>query len=210
MGKILSKREQNKVQKKASLIDAAERLFSQKGFDGTSIDDVAKEAGLTKRTLYQYFTSKEDLFFAVTLKGGRQLTADYEEAFGAGNTALEKIRSANQAYLQFYRENMGMFQLLNYQPTNQQNCAASPYFMEMMKLNGVRIAHYMELVNMGKADGSINPELDIRKAIFFAFFSAFSLLFAVSSQDKSMWAMMELDESDFLNFSFDLLADALK
>jgi AcrR family transcriptional regulator len=210
MEKNLSKRETNKAQHKASILDAAEKLFMQKGFENTSIDDVAKEARLTKRTLYQYFLSKEDLFFSVALKGGKQLTFAYENAFTEGQTALEKIRQGNQAYLQFYHEYLGMFRLLNYQPANMQNCTASPNFREMGMLNANRMMHYANLVEEGRADGSINPKLDTKKAVFFAFFSAFSLLFTVSSTDKGVWAMMGLDEDDFLRFSFDLFADALK
>lgn len=210
MKKVESKRENNKAQKKASFIDAAERLFMQKGFEKTSIDDVAKEAGLTKRTLYQYFNSKEDLFYAVALIGAKQLTSVYEEAFTHGENTLEKIRLANKAYYQFYVDYLDMFRILNYQPANRQNCASSPHFQEMGVWNAVRMKHYMNLVTEGKSDGSINPGLDTRKAVFFAFFSAFSLLFTVSSTGKEVWDMLELDEDEFLRFSFDLFVNALK
>jgi AcrR family transcriptional regulator len=210
MEKKQSKREWNKAQHKASILDAAERLFMQKGFENTSIDDVAKAAKLTKRTLYQYFLSKEDLFYAVALKGARLLTFAYENAFNQGETALDKIRQGNKAYLQFYEDYLGMFRILNYQPANQQNTAASPNFREMEMLNANRMRHYADLVAEGKSDGSINAGLDMKKAVFFAFFAAFSLLFTISSTDKSMWDMMGLNESEFLQFSFDLLADALR
>jgi AcrR family transcriptional regulator len=210
MEEIISKRESNKTQHRAAILDAAEKLFLQKGFENASIDDVAKEARLTKRTLYQYFISKEDLFYAVALKGGRLLTLAYEEAFNKGKTALDKIRQGNQAYLQFYQEYLGMFRILNYQPANQRNSAASPHFREMELLNANRMRHFANLMEEGRADGSIKPSLDMRKAVFFAFFAAFSMLFTVSSTDKSMWVMIGLDENEFLKFSFDLLTDALR
>ncbi len=210
MKEIQSKRELNKAKKKALLMDATERLFIQKGFENTSIDEVAKEAGLTKRTLYQYFRSKEDLFYAVALKGARQLTFAYEEAMSRGDNALEKIRLANQAYLQFYMNYPGMFRLLNYKPANQKNSDESPHYREMGTLDGIRMKHYGDLVAAGKSDGSINTNLDMKKAVFFPFFLAFSLLYTVSSTDKSMWDMLELNENEFLRFSIELLADALK
>jgi len=208
MKKIQSKRELNKVQKKASFIDAAERLFMQKGFENTSIDEVAKEAGLTKRTLYQYFTSKEDLFYAVATKGARLLLSAYEEAMKRGNNVLEKIRLGNKAYLQFYKDYLGMFRLMNYTPATLQNSEESPHYREIRVLDGIRMQYFMDFVASGHSDGSINPNLDIRKAIFFAFFAPFSLLYTVSSM--SMWDQLELDENEFLQFSFDLFADALK
>lgn len=47
------------------IIDAALDMFVQKGFAATKLSDVAREAGVSKGTVYLYFTSKEDLFRAV-------------------------------------------------------------------------------------------------------------------------------------------------
>jgi AcrR family transcriptional regulator len=47
------------------LVDAAARLFVERGFHATSVDQVAAEAGYTKGAVYSNFDSKEDLFFAV-------------------------------------------------------------------------------------------------------------------------------------------------
>jgi AcrR family transcriptional regulator len=210
MEKNFSKREMNKTRRREAILNAAEKLFAEKGFENTAIDDVAKGAGLTKRTLYQYFLSKEDLFYAVALKGGKKLTFDYEEAFKRGRDALDKIRRGNEAYLQFFQNDLRMFRILNYQPANRQNCAASPNFSEMQLLNANRMRLYAQLVEEGSADGSINPNLDARKAVFFAFFAAFSLLYTISSTDRNVMNILGLDENDFLRFSFDLLADALK
>ena len=205
-----SKRQQNKEKKKKALIDAAEALFIRNGFDSTSIDDVAKQACVTKRTLYQYFISKEDLYLAVVLRVAKQLTATYEEAFATGGTALEKIRRANQVYLKFYFEHSAQFMLLNYTPANCQNCEASPHLPELAALDGIRIRHYLNLIEMGKGDGSINAALDVKKAVFFCFFAAHSMMHTVSSMGNEIWDMIGLDKKDFLQFSVDLFSDALQ
>lgn len=48
--------------KRRQILDGAYRLFMRQGFDGTSMGDIAKEAGVSKGTLYVYFDSKERLF----------------------------------------------------------------------------------------------------------------------------------------------------
>jgi AcrR family transcriptional regulator len=58
-------REEKKAQTRERLIDAAARLFGERGFAGASLDDVAEEAGLTKGAVYSNFASKEDLIQAV-------------------------------------------------------------------------------------------------------------------------------------------------
>ncbi|MCK9538101.1 TetR/AcrR family transcriptional regulator [Dokdonella sp.] len=50
-------------EKRAAILDAAKRLFPQWGFEGTSMDAIASEAGVSKLTVYSHFTDKETLFF---------------------------------------------------------------------------------------------------------------------------------------------------
>jgi AcrR family transcriptional regulator len=57
--------ERRSTERPLEIITAAVRLFSQKGFAATRLDEVAKNAGLSKATLYLYFNSKEHLFEAV-------------------------------------------------------------------------------------------------------------------------------------------------
>ncbi|HET6596150.1 MAG TPA: TetR/AcrR family transcriptional regulator [Anaerolineales bacterium] len=52
-------------ERKKQIIDAAEEVFTQKGFDQARMDDIAEETGLSKGTLYLYFKSKEDLIAAI-------------------------------------------------------------------------------------------------------------------------------------------------
>jgi AcrR family transcriptional regulator len=51
--------------KKNRMVEAAAILFAQKGYAGTSVADIAVQAKIGKGTVYEYFNSKEDLFFAV-------------------------------------------------------------------------------------------------------------------------------------------------
>ena len=210
MQKNISKREANKVQKREAFLDAAQKLFSEKGFENTSIDEVVGLAGLTKRTLYQYFQSKEDLFYAVALKGAQELYESSVAAIDQGENSREKIYLANLAHLHFYQKNLSAFKILNYIPANRENSEQSPYFHQIRELDLKRMMYVASLVKSGASDGSINPKLDIKKAVMFGFFSAFSLLYTFSFTDKGIWKALDLDENDFFQFSFELLSNALK
>jgi TetR/AcrR family transcriptional regulator, mexJK operon transcriptional repressor len=52
------------LEKRAAILEAAKRLFLHGGFDGTSMDMIAGEAGVSKLTVYSHYTDKETLFFA--------------------------------------------------------------------------------------------------------------------------------------------------
>jgi len=57
-------REQKKKLTKKSIIQAAVKLFGEKGYENTSIEQLAKEAGVGKGTVYSYFSTKRDIFYA--------------------------------------------------------------------------------------------------------------------------------------------------
>ncbi len=65
MSERLNLREQQARDTKARLLEAALTLFSQNGVDGTSIKDIAREAGVAQGLLYHYFASKDDLLWGV-------------------------------------------------------------------------------------------------------------------------------------------------
>ena len=52
-------------ERKVQIINAAEEVFTKKGFDEARMDDIAEETGLSKGTLYLYFKSKDDLIIAI-------------------------------------------------------------------------------------------------------------------------------------------------
>ena len=55
------------------IIQAATKIFSEKGYQETSMDDIAKEIGVTKATLYSYFDSKKDIFNIIAISANQKL-----------------------------------------------------------------------------------------------------------------------------------------
>src|SRR5947207_1477180 len=65
---------------RSAIIDAAERLFLERGFGAVSMDELAEAAGVARRTLYNQFASKEEIFREMLLRVSGQL----ERAFPPG------------------------------------------------------------------------------------------------------------------------------
>jgi AcrR family transcriptional regulator len=70
-------------ERRAQIVRAAARAFLRGGFDGTSMEDVAREAGVTRLIVYRIFESKEDLYRAVLEGVVAQLVAGFSPASGA-------------------------------------------------------------------------------------------------------------------------------
>lgn len=76
---------------KKKILDAALKLFAERGFDGTTISNVAKEAGVAKGLIYNYFSSKEELVHHIVLNGASEMEGVIAELM-AQPTPSEKLR----------------------------------------------------------------------------------------------------------------------
>lgn len=85
---------------RAALLDAAHGLFAERGFAGTSVDDVVAAAGLTKGALYHQFGGgKEELFAAVFEREQERMAADQVRAASGASDAWEALRLGCHAFL---------------------------------------------------------------------------------------------------------------
>lgn len=76
----------------AQILDAALEAFGQNGLAGTRLDDIARLAGLSKGTIYLYFTNKDDLFREVIRGKIAEMVSTVSGAI-QGESGLEKLRS---------------------------------------------------------------------------------------------------------------------
>ena len=53
------------AERRAQLIDVGRKLFAEKGFDGTSVEEIASKAGVSKPVVYEHFGGKEGLYAVV-------------------------------------------------------------------------------------------------------------------------------------------------
>lgn len=90
-------------ERKEQILRAAEKLFARKGYPETTIVDIVKEAKISEATLYEYFTSKEELLFSIpgdlTLRVQKQLEFILEHVKGTPG----KIRAFIYHYLWFWQ-----------------------------------------------------------------------------------------------------------
>jgi AcrR family transcriptional regulator len=99
-------------ERKAQLLAVARRVFGRRGFHGVSMDDVAKEAGVTKPILYDHFSSKEALYLSLLDADAEALEERIRSALSAPTGNRERIRQSFQAYFDFVDEHAEGFRLL--------------------------------------------------------------------------------------------------
>ena len=103
--------------KEQNIIQAAETIFSQVGFTNAKMEDIAREADITKVTLYAYFKSKENLLMAVTYKALQLLITRYYETISSHKETpgAEACMALFKLFIEFCEENFLYSEaLLNY------------------------------------------------------------------------------------------------
>ncbi len=77
--------------RRAMILDEAWKLFSQKGYQATTIEDVLAATGIAKGTLYYYFRSKDDIMMGVIERTAEQIAQRAQAVVDANGSGLEKL-----------------------------------------------------------------------------------------------------------------------
>ena len=158
-------KEREREQRQNDIIDAARKLLIDRDFDEISMDEIAREVGLGKSTLYLYFKNKESLYFAIVLRGIRIWDQMIKEEVKKGNTGLEKFISYGNANKEFSTKYPDYFRLL-YSPTSikkqfdMDKMNSSEEFKEVRGLFKEIMSVGIDSIQKGIDDGEIRPEVD--------------------------------------------------
>ena len=101
-------RARGRADKREAVLRTAVRLFNEKGFHATSLDEVAERLNVTKPTLYYYVESKEAILFACVQTGLEMVREGIAEAARSGGSALDKLRACMRAYASVVTRDFGM------------------------------------------------------------------------------------------------------
>jgi AcrR family transcriptional regulator len=98
--------------RRAEIITAAAKVFGEKGFDNTRVDDIAAEAGLTKATIYAYFPSKDLIYEAVVDQAFEELADLTRERLSKGRTFAEKLEGFIAVRLMYWEQKRVLYRVI--------------------------------------------------------------------------------------------------
>lgn len=101
---ILERREREKTERKALIMRCAQELILEYGAERVSMMDIAKQAELSKATLYLYFPSKALLFMEICNRAGSRFIDFFRSRLRPGLTAVETIKLYWNCYLEMFGE----------------------------------------------------------------------------------------------------------
>ncbi len=206
----LSRKEKEKLAREMDIINAAEKVFTVIGYNKASMEEIAKEAQFTRKTIYQYFTDKEDLLFAVIIRGFKKLLCCLQKEIENGNNGYEKLKHLTKAYYQFYKDFPDTLNLMNYigyVNPKEENIIKRE---EFNKISGLLAQEIAKVIDEGKADKSIRTDLDSMSLTYSAEFMITGFFHMFSISGKTFANHFSLNEEEFINFSMNLLCDIFR
>ena len=181
--------------KEEQIIETARKLFRKFGFKKVSMDEIAREAGVTKRTIYSYFSSKEDLlkyFVVEEIKNMKDI--------------IEDIESTNKV-------NQGIFKLIKYRKesdflnimTKEAEILKNPIVVQSLKMIDEQIQNYIreKLIIAKEKEYIFYEDLEITTFLIYKMYIALILEWDDTQKRK-------LDEQKIANIVSKILKNGLR
>jgi TetR/AcrR family transcriptional regulator len=206
---LISKRRKRERERRTNeIIDVAEKIFSLKGFNKTTMDDIAVELELTKPALYRYFKSKEDLYFAVVVRGVNILDNMMIGAVESKKTGIEKIHATGVAFCRFYKKYPEYCRMMIYARSTFLECYNGTSFQELAKSDKSNLEIMCNAIETGKKDGTIRNDVDTFMTAVYLVESTIAIMQLSEGIDEAMKAMGS--DQDFIAHSLDLMRHSLE
>ncbi|WP_115888836.1 TetR/AcrR family transcriptional regulator [Flavobacterium cutihirudinis] len=121
--------------KKIQILEVAEKLFSEKGFEGTSIRDISKHAKINIAMVSYYFGSKERLLESLIIYKTSDLKLQLENLLHENIEPLDKVNKLIEIYINRISCNKGIFRVLHFELTSKKIEKSLIAFSELKREN---------------------------------------------------------------------------
>lgn len=157
MSYVAVRREEEKERRRAEMVDAAEELYADVGWDAVTMDRVAKSARLSRALLYVYFRDKNDLLHAITERALLELRERFVATAATHPLGIDKVQEIGRAYVLFQQEKPYRFDACTRFHAHQ--AAGQPAEQACAAAGDAVIAVIVQALMQGQADGSIRKDL---------------------------------------------------
>lgn len=199
----LNPKDKRRNMNKIDIINAAERLFFSKGYNNSTMDEVAKESGFTKRTLYSYFTSKEEIYEKIKERGYLILNDLFLEALEKEKNSLEilKIRAMGYSFLKFERDYRGYFKSI---------FESEGYMTECQLLEETTLDMLQTCIKEGVKKGEITDKIDCVSISLILWSVLMGFVNTFSRKEEYIKGYFKKDIREVTENGFDFILNSIK
>jgi AcrR family transcriptional regulator len=160
MSYIQERRAEEKDRRRQEIVDAAERVFASVGFDAATMDQVARQARLSRALLYVYFKDKMELHFGVCERALNFLRQRFSEAASRHVRGLDQVQAIGRAYIGFAQEMPHYFSALaRFESHRLEDIAEGNAEIDCMRAGDSVHQVIVDALNVGIKDGSVRSDV---------------------------------------------------
>ncbi|MEA3470973.1 MAG: TetR/AcrR family transcriptional regulator [Thermodesulfobacteriota bacterium] len=193
------KRKQN-IQKAINVMEGALNVFGEKGYESTTISDICRESKISDATLYEYFSSKEDVLFSIPEIYTKKEFDRMIEVSRYIHGAKEKMRLIIQAYLEFYENNPLYTSVVLLTLKGNKNFTSSPAYEIIRKSSRTVVEAFQQGVEEGVFRDDIDPYI-VRNMVM-GFIEHLTIQWLLIGRPESI--------SDYRDTIFDMMIRAIE
>ena len=194
---------------RGSILAAAERLFAEKGIEGTTMDDIAREAEYSKATLYVYFQSKEEIINAILLSSMILLQKKIREAIERSTGWQDGYNAVCGAIIRFYGENPTAYDAASGDLELLSDSGESKSIKDILRVSDETDAILAEFLDRGVREGLVRVGLPTTEVVQL-FWAALSGMVRMAERRASyMEKTIGVNRETFLHHGAQLLLDAI-
>lgn len=160
---ISDRKEREKEMRRKDIIDTAEKLFFQKGYENITMADIAEGTELARSTLYLYFKNKKEIYLAISIRGTEILNEMFKEYYNKGRTGIEKVKMLMMAFYKFYKKYPDYYDV-NWSSYKVLFDHDMPKMEEIKRMRMESFSLFSKALQKGINDKSIRSDLDPVKA----------------------------------------------
>lgn len=197
------------------IIEAAKKKFTELGISRTTVNDIAEEAGMTRRTMYRYFSSKEEMAYQVMLSYMEIWNEEQQNlANGLVGNGIEKLETIFIRLLEYMLENIHIMKFLsNFDDYFRDESEFIPDDMIKEKANqSFHLSDHIfeEILEEGIKDGSIKPIEDRERILPTMINVLWNFGMAIAVRGKHIGEDAGLDAVEMFRCQVELYMEALR
>jgi TetR/AcrR family transcriptional regulator len=207
---IHERKEREKEQRREDILDAAQRVFFEKGLATATMDEIAETAELSKGTLYLYYKSKEDLYLTVTMRGMQLLYDLFNDVAKSTFAPAKMLTNLSEAYRMFFDSHRDYFRMMHYLQTPQFHKQISEEVKQSCSLLNQRIWDLVNGILQRCIDeGLLRSDLNPIQLGLILWSNSTSLMLRIDTEEGIWKDAFHVNLDETLNLSTSLLLDAI-
>ena len=186
-----------------AILEASEKLFIEKGFGETTISDISAASGYSRRTIYAYYLSKENILHHIIVQGLSSLKNDIETGMAESGDFISRYRSICAAMKKYYEDcPLSAESVITAETGKIAPETLSPAVRDILKLGDEINGLLSRFIQDGKTSGTVRSDVEPMPTVYILWSSISSLLTLTGTKGRFLTQSLSFTRDEFLEYGF--------